>query len=436
MTDAIAAWVTSLGDFPLDPDAGNAWLWSGGGDRLLWASPAARADMSPESAAAPADPALVRSFAPLLALSEPDREPIRVHQLAPGRGPRPPVHTCLCRHVPLREGGFGLLAVAIGAPARSMAEVRGETADSPQERQASLFDEPAEGAAASEPVTTADEPELEPVSEVAAAPPPRPESPDWTGVEPADRSPIRFVWQTGPDGRFVHISRELAAAVGPGRAMVLGRTWEEVAATFGLEEWDGVAAGFRSEDTWTAPPVLWPVENADLGVPVEMAGLRVLEAGRFEGFRGYGIARIERAVERPHTAAEALASDADDALREQEAAEPLARPRDLRRSPRLAEPETVDDAASAVEAEQPAAVEAPDTATLDPPAETAPAQTTCTDTCTDNTCRDDARRAADGRRTAGRRTAGRCGGPNRRRRNGAATGRGLDAFRLGARSIP
>ncbi len=359
MTDAIAAWVTSLGDFPLDPDAGSAWLWSGGGDRLLWASPAARLGMSPEAAAEPADPALVRSFAPLLALAEPDREPIRVHQLAPGRGPRPPVHTCLCRHVPLREGGFGLLAVAIGAPARSMAEVRGETPDEPIERQPSLFD--GSGDSADEPQPEApSETAAEAVAVVEAAAPvaaPQPEKPDWTSVEPADRSPIRFVWQTGPDGRFVHISRELAAAVGPGQAMVLGQTWEEAAAAFGLEEWDGVAAGFRSEDTWTAPPVLWPVENAELGVPVEMAGLRVLEAGRFEGFRGYGIARIERAVERPKTAAEALASDADEADREAEEAEPLARPRDLRRSPRPVEPEPTTNATSPVEAEEHPSVE-------------------------------------------------------------------------------
>jgi PAS domain S-box-containing protein len=378
LTDAIAAWVTSLGDFPLDPDAGSAWLWSGGGDRLLWASAAARAGMSPETAAAPADAALVRSFAPLLALAEPDREPIRVHQLAPGQGPRPQVHTCLCRHVPLRQGGFGLLAVAIGAPARSMAEVRGETADEPLEQQAPLVDGPEVDEAEAERAETAgtsDEPEFEaapePDPEVAPAAPP-PEAPDWTTVEPAERSPIRFVWQTGPDGRFVHISRELAAAVGPGRAMVLGRTWEEAAAALGLEEGDGVAAGFRSEDTWTAPPVLWPVENADLGVPVEMAGLRVLEAGRFEGFRGYGIARIERAVERPRTAAEALATDAEDALREQEAVEPPARPRDLRRSPRQIEPPTPV-AVPPEEAEISAAPDPSPAETLVAPAEPAPA---------------------------------------------------------------
>ncbi len=358
MTDAIASWVTSLGDFPLDPDAGSAWLWSGGGDRLLWASPAARAELSPEASAAPADAALVRSFAPLLALAEPDREPIRVHQLAPGKGPRPPVHTCLCRHVPLREGGFGLLAVAIGAPARSMADVRGETIeDASEERQASLFDSATEDMDPPGATETIEQ-VAEPAAKTAAEPPAPapPEAPEWTSVEPADRSPIRFVWQTGPDGRFVHISRELAAAVGPGRAMVLGRTWEEAAASFGLEEWDGVAAGFRSQDTWTAPPVLWPVENADLGVPVEMAGLRVLEAGRFDGFRGYGIARIERAVERTRTAAEALASDAEDTLREQEASELLAGPRDLRRSQRTSEPEAQTSVTSKVETTPPTAI--------------------------------------------------------------------------------
>ncbi len=331
MTDAIASWVTSLGDFPLDPDAGSAWLWSGGGDRLLWASAAARSDLAPDAPAAPADAALVRSFAPLLALSEPDREPIRVHQLAPGRGARPTIHTCLCRHVPLREGGYGLLAVAIGAPARSMAEVRGETTTPPPEQQASLFDKPASDLAAAT-AEAAPEEAVEPIQPIAEpAPPLPPEPPEWTRVERGDRSPIRFVWQTGADGRFVHISRELASAVGSGQAMILGRTWEEAASAFGLEEWEGVAAGLGSQDTWTAPPVLWPVESAGLGVPVEMAGLRVLEAGRFDGFRGYGIARIERAVERPGTAAEALAGERIEPEDEEEAEQPQARMRDLRR---------------------------------------------------------------------------------------------------------
>jgi len=352
LTDAIAVLVTSLDDFPLAPDVGVAWLWSGGGDRLLWASAAAKSQMGPDPA--PADPALVRSFAPLLALAAPEREPIRVHQLAPGQAP---VHTCLCRHVPLRQGGFGLLAVAIGAPARPMDEVRGSAAaelerppaqdeqvqgeqarqEQPQDEQAqeeqaqeeqaeTSIDDDARPASLAPALDEESETDAEPMPEDDAsdalarliAEPEPPSSiaaaaPDWTGEEAGDRSPIRFVWQTDAQGVFVHISRELAAAVGPGQSLVLGRTWEDFAREYCVQEWQGVASGFRSLDSWIAPPALWPVESADLGVPVEMAGLKVLDAGRFDGFRGYGIARIERAVAWPQTAAEALAGDAAEA---------------------------------------------------------------------------------------------------------------------------
>ncbi len=458
MIDAIAALVTSLGDFPLNPDAGKAWLWSGGGDRLLWASPAARAETP--SAGGAADAALVRSFAPLLALAEPHREPIRVHQLAPG-GARTPVQTCLCRHVPLRDGGFGLLAVAIGAPARSLEEIATDEAQAPKEvlpsavepeappqeapppaelapvpgepvaadlapaepaaadrvtetvlaegspdespahvmpeglaselggedaeevaavmagteaiepepstaAVASVEDDKAEALAVAEPPAephSAPEPPPEPAAPEPVAPEPAaaqpPPAPAWTADEPADRSPLRFVWQTDVAGRFIHISRELAAAVGPGRAMLLGRSWEDFAAEIGIAEAASVAAGFRSGDTWTAAAALWPVEGAALGVPVEMAGLKVLEAGRFDGFRGYGIARIERAVPMVSTAAEALADEAS--ADEAEADEPSADDAEAGISPEEPAPE------AAVEPEAQAALLAEAAPDVHPP---------------------------------------------------------------------
>ncbi len=77
--------------------------------------------------------------------------------------------------------------------------------------------------------------------------------------------------------------------------MVLGKRFPEVAASAPLKNAAHLVLALAGRDTWNAQPVLWPVEGSDLSVPIEMAGLPVRENGAFAGFRGYGIARIEKA---------------------------------------------------------------------------------------------------------------------------------------------
>jgi PAS domain S-box-containing protein len=321
VTDAIRVLVTSLGDFPLEPDAGKAWLWTGDGARLIWASDAARADLGIQDIGretALAEVGAFRGFQPLLDMPAPDREPVRVQQLSLGAGVQSGSYTCLCRHVPLAGGGYGLLAVAIGAPARSMAAVRGEEPPAPAAPQAEPIEAPILAVNNSEPAVedAAETPPAvsPPAMTLSPSPPPARTSasaaaPAWLANEPSHRAPLRFVWQTDANGRFVHLSRELAEAVGAGNAMLLGKTWRQAVDAVGLQETNSVASGFGTRDTWTAEPVLWPVEGSAQGVPVEMAGIKVMEAGEFAGFRGYGIARVERAVARPRSAAQALATD-------------------------------------------------------------------------------------------------------------------------------
>jgi PAS domain S-box-containing protein len=343
VTNAICVLVTSLGDFPLDPDSGKAWLWSGGGETLLWLSGSAGSEIGVADAThagALTDASTFRGFLPLLHLAAPDQEPIRVQQITIAHAQRGCVYTCLCRHVPLLSGGYGLLAVAIGAPARSMAEVREQEKAAPVAAPPLLEQSAKSIATAAVPVGTSEaalpplpiveiaKPELQvlhhgtpgpeavtvPVEVAAPAvsqhkPLEHPAGPLWTQTPEHARHPLRFVWQTDESGRFVHLSRELADAVGASNAMVIGQTWEQIIARHAIQETDGVSTGFRSRDTWSSPPVMWPVEDSHLGVPVEMAGMPVLEGLRFAGFRGYGIARIERAVTRPGSARTALAND-------------------------------------------------------------------------------------------------------------------------------
>jgi PAS domain S-box-containing protein len=169
-----------------------------------------------------------------------------------------------------------------------------------------------------EPEATLPEPEAQPPSPAppmiqaeAEAPQVRPQrsTPNWVGLPAADRTPLRFVWQTDASGRFVHLSRELMDAVGAANSMVMGITWDAAVSRFKIQEAAGVAERLSRQQTWTAPPVLWPVAGADVLAPVEMAGLPVTENGHFAGFRGYGIVRIEKATTEGASAAQALLKD-------------------------------------------------------------------------------------------------------------------------------
>ena len=108
--------------------------------------------------------------------------------------------------------------------------------------------------------------------------------------------PHHFVWETDEVGRFTLVSPDLALAVGPASADILGRSWAEIAAAHGMDPDGKVAKAFESRDTWIGLAVIWPVDGFDLGVPVELTGLPVF--GRFhgfQGFRGFGMCRTQNA---------------------------------------------------------------------------------------------------------------------------------------------
>jgi PAS domain S-box-containing protein len=366
----VATWVKSLGDFPLDPDRGKSWLWSGDGARLLWQSAEAAAALGVDAGGHPAgvthDGALT-SFAAELTSLDPDRQPIRVKQLPLAHADARETFTCLCRHVPLLDGsGFGLLAVAIGAaPRLSRAEAAPAAAPLPEAAPAAepqavttapvAAEEPAPAASAAgvidlrpaaqeraddlaAPSDAPDDVPGEPLAEAKDAvpngsDPPAVAAPGWAASDAAARRPLRFVWQTDADGRFAHVSRELAEAVGPRQAAILGRTLTEAAPDLSLADFAAAGDMLAGENTFAAPPVLWPATGGALAVPVELAGMPVREGGAFVGFRGYGIARIERAVAMPAAVAPTPAKEPEDGGKEyagledaapEEAAAPLA----------------------------------------------------------------------------------------------------------------
>ncbi|MBO6727407.1 MAG: PAS domain S-box protein [Rhizobiaceae bacterium] len=114
-------------------------------------------------------------------------------------------------------------------------------------------------------------------------------------------APMRFVWRTDAGGRFSALSDEFRQAFGAEASDIVGRDFADVAENFGLDP-DGEIAGLmKRRDTWSGRSVLWPITGTDLVAPVDLAALPVYgRDGTFEGFRGFGIARMGDAVVDEH----------------------------------------------------------------------------------------------------------------------------------------
>ncbi|MHA6687363.1 histidine kinase dimerization/phospho-acceptor domain-containing protein [Mesorhizobium sp. A556] len=119
--------------------------------------------------------------------------------------------------------------------------------------------------------------------------------------------PVRFVWRTDADGMFSMVSPEFVAVVGAPATDIIGRRFKDVATVFGFDPAGEIADLLERRDTWSGRSVLWPVAGTDLAVPVDLAALPVYDRNRvFEGFRGFGVARVADAVADPEAVGLAL----------------------------------------------------------------------------------------------------------------------------------
>ena len=147
--------------------------------------------------------------------------------------------------------------------------------------------------------------QAETVATVAPSP-----QPDITPPAPepaAPDGPVRFVWRTDAEGRFSTIGEEFVSAVGAPAADVIGEPFAEAAERLGLDPTGEIAGLLGRRDTWSGRAVLWPIAGTDLSVPVDLAALPVYGRGRvFEGFRGFGVARMSDALVDPQARGLAL----------------------------------------------------------------------------------------------------------------------------------
>lgn len=116
----------------------------------------------------------------------------------------------------------------------------------------------------------------------------------------AGAQPIRFVWEMDADTCFISVSDELAIALGPLTSNLAGASWHDVCTHLNIQEEAEISDLLAKGDTWSGKTVLWPVQGADLRVPVDLAGLPSFGRNRkFAGFNGIGVIRTADAVVDP-----------------------------------------------------------------------------------------------------------------------------------------
>ncbi|WP_187972399.1 PAS domain S-box protein [Aquibium microcysteis] len=109
--------------------------------------------------------------------------------------------------------------------------------------------------------------------------------------------PVRFAWRTNAEGRFSAMSRDFLAAVGADEAAVIGRSFADLAGELGIDPKGEIEGLLARRDTWSGKTVLWPLAGTGWRAPVDLAALPVYSRDRsFEGFRGFGIARLADSV--------------------------------------------------------------------------------------------------------------------------------------------
>ncbi len=108
---------------------------------------------------------------------------------------------------------------------------------------------------------------------------------------------VRFLWQTDGDGTCTHLTPQLAEIVGAANADLVGRGFPDLAAR--LDPTGRLAGALAGRDTWSGVDVAWPITDASAAVDVRLGAIPVFGRERaFEGFRGYGVIRLDRIA--PH----------------------------------------------------------------------------------------------------------------------------------------
>jgi PAS domain S-box-containing protein len=265
-----------------------AMLFSLDGARILWASPAALRFLAVASAESLAGmrfgPATAEAQRVVrLAAGMRAGDPPRLERIPFSVGLRSEPLTCVGRRIALEDGEEAILLTA--RDARRPALLRPAPPQTPADADAapSSADEPVSAPAHAAETGAIEERRHEEAffQDLAAR--------DATG-DPADpwrapdRAQMRVVFETDPEGRVTAVSRDLARAVGPRSAAIVGRPVEDAA----------LLEALRRGQPFRGVGVRWTMDDGR-SVPVECSGAPRMVAGVVQGMVGFGLVRLAEA---------------------------------------------------------------------------------------------------------------------------------------------
>lgn len=118
--------------------------------------------------------------------------------------------------------------------------------------------------------------------------------PAWLEIPQGERRALRFLFSLDAQGFVRSVSPPLAATVGAGPAAIEGKLLADVVRAYDPDAADEIEAAISDGETFTGIRVLWPVENADIKVPVDLSALPLIEQSvGLKGFSGFGHCRID-----------------------------------------------------------------------------------------------------------------------------------------------
>jgi PAS domain S-box-containing protein len=106
---------------------------------------------------------------------------------------------------------------------------------------------------------------------------------------------VRFLWRTDAKDKITEITPPLIEVVGAAAADVLGRDFGDVAKYLEQEPDGPLAQAIAKRETFSGIEVLWPIASAAAAVPVSLGALPAFLPDRgFDGYRGFGVIRLDR----------------------------------------------------------------------------------------------------------------------------------------------
>ncbi len=274
---AIRALAAQPGFAPLIGEGKAAVVWALDPLRIIWSSQATHdltralildksGRIAPYFPGAARIEALLRGIAP--------REGQRLEKIRFETSALAPLATCACRLVTLPDGRDGLITHF----ADRIPTVR-------KPRMAPSLAADAEARPAADTNSAATEPSEEGrATETQPAPQP-----------PPTVAPTRFVWEMDAQGRFTHVSPELAKAVGDEAAAICGKTLDDILDPAGdagcaIDPKDILREIVARGETFSGRRLYWRLAGRDEAIAVDLAGLPVGQALPAP-YRGFGICR-------------------------------------------------------------------------------------------------------------------------------------------------